>query len=599
MFRGLVAACVAAVLAGAAPAETASAERNGELAYHGRASARGVLYVQAADGAGVRRLRAPGRPADPAFSPLGRRIAFGSSGAIWVMNAEGTDVRRLTPPGLLSREPAWSPDGAAIAFSAGPRGARDLYRIGLDGNALRQITSGRADDEAPSWSANGIAFVRRGRNGDGDLYRVGPGGRRQRRLTRGHADDGSPAWSPGGNRIAFTRALPPVSKPRSREHRRRARKEPSARRRALQRPQLTVLSTRPRDAPARLTAQRYGVTSPTWSPDNRQIAFGAGLPGRRALYRLRVRERRIVRVTSGSTDVRSVSWQPEVDEWVVAAAGDIACDPADRAFAGTRTRCHMRQTSDLLLKMELSAALVLGDVQYEDGQLWKYAQSFHPTWGRLKALLRPTLGNHEYGVTDAAGYFDYFNGPRQPSGPAGPRPNGYYSFDVGAWHVVALNSQCTHPSRTPGAPGCEAGSEQEQWLRADLAAHPQACTLAFWHHPLISSRVGIDDSIRPLWQALYDNGVDVVLTAHDHSYERFAPLDAAGIRDPTRGIRQFVVGTGGRNHHSSTQTLPNSEVRDERTFGVLQLRLRPWGYYWTFVPEARRPFTDNGANACH
>jgi acid phosphatase type 7 len=595
MFRWLVAACAVAALAASAPTAGAFAGGNGEMAYHGRASARGVLYVQSADGGAVRRLRVPGRPADPAFSPLGRRIAFGSAGAIWVMNAEGTDLRRLTPPGVWSREPAWSPDGARMVFSAGPRGARDLYRIGLDGNGLRQITSGPADDEAPAWSArNRIAFVRRGQNGDGDIFRVGPSGLRLERLTRGHADDGSPGWSPGGRRIAFTRALPPISKPR-----RRGRKAPSARQRALLRPQLHVMSTRPPGSPTRLTLQRYGVTAPAWSPDNRQIAFGAGLPGRRALYRLRVSGRRTVRVTSGSTDVRSVSWQPEPDEWVVAAAGDVACDPADRGFAGSRARCHMRQTSDLMLRMELSAALVLGDVQYEDGQLAKYEQSFHPTWGRVKSLLRPTLGNHEYGVPGAAGYFDYFNGPGQPNGPAGPRPDGYYSFDVGAWHVVALNSQCAHPRPTAGSPGCEAGSPQEQWLRADLAAHQQACTLAFWHHPLISSRVGVDESIRPLWQALYDGGVDVVLTAHDHSYERFAPLDAAGNRDPVRGIRQFVVGTGGRSHHRATQLLPNSETRDELTFGVLQLRLRRWGYYWTFVSEAGRTFTDGGANACH
>jgi acid phosphatase type 7 len=308
------------------------------------------------------------------------------------------------------------------------------------------------------------------------------------------------------------------------------------------------------------------------------------------------------RVTSGSTDVRSLSWQAADADPVIAAAGDIACDPLSPWFnggAGTRTRCRMRQTSDLLLKRDLWAVLLLGDGQYEDGALWKYQQSFHPTWGRVKSLIRPAMGNHEYGTDGGAGHFDYFNGTGLADGPAGPRPGGYYSFDVGDWHIVALNSQCAHRPPDPLAPGCEAGSVQERWLRADLAANPRACTLAYWHHPLISSRVGVDEAVRPLWQALYDAGVDVVLTGHDHAYERFAPVDAAGVRDGARGIRQFVVGTGGRNHQRATTTVPNSEVRNQDTFGVLQMRLRPHGYFWTFLPEARDSFTDSGANACH
>jgi hypothetical protein len=568
---------VATLLVGAAPADGAFPGRNGEVAYQGRASVNGVLYVRGADGSRLRRLRVPGRPAEPAFSPLGRRIAFGSNGAVWVMNSDGSDVRRLTPRGLWSRSPAWSPDEASIAFVGGRRGERDLYRISLDGSGLRRLTFSDADDEAPAWSSRGrIAFVRRTRRRAGDIYSMRLAGGRPKRLTRSRPDNGSPAWSPGGGRIVFTRSRPG-------------------------RRQLFVMRAgggRQR----RLTSLRHGVTAPAWSPNGREVAFGAGRSGRRALYRMRLRGRRLRRVASGATDVRSVAWQPVVVDRVIAAAGDVACDPLAPSFAegaGTRRSCHMRQTSDLLLRMDLWSVLLLGDAQYSDGLLWKFMQSFHPTWGRLKSLIRPVIGNHGYVTDGGAGYFDYFNGLNEPNGPAGPRGAGYYSFDVGSWHIVALNSQCTHHPRVPGTPGCEAGSAQERWLRADLAAHPAACTLAYWHHPLISSRLGVDETIRPLWQALYDADVDVVLTGHDHRYERFAPLDAAGARDPVRGIRQFIVGTGGKSHQRTSGVLPNSEMRNDNTYGVLQLRLRRHGYYWTFVPEAGRGFTDSGANACH
>jgi acid phosphatase type 7 len=574
----LVGAALALVLPAAGlarPADAAFPGRNGEVAYHGRASADGLLYLRRADGARLRRVRVPGRPAEPAFSPRGRRIAFASNGGIWVMNADGTDVRRLTPASLRSRSPAWSPRGAAIVFSAGARGRRDLYRIALDGSRLRRLTSSATDEDAPAWSWRGrIAFVRSTRGRDGDIHTIRPSGTRPLRLTDGRRDDGSPTWSPRGRAIAFTRGT------------------------RKRRPQLFVMrASGARER--RLTSVRHGVTAPAWSPNGREIAFGTGRPGRRALHRMRLRGRKVRRVTSGATDVRSVTWQPKAADHVIAAAGDVACDPSSPVFTGSRRHCRMRQTSDLLLRMDLSAVLVLGDVQYEDGLLSKYARSFHPTWGRVKSVIRPVPGNHEYLTEGGAGYFDYFNGPDRPDGPAGPRGLGYYSYDVGAWHMIALNSQCTHPPATANAPGCTAGSQQERWLRADLAANRRRCTLAYWHHPLVSSRLGIDESIRPLWQALYEAGVDVVLTGHDHRYERFAPLDAAGNRDPARGIRQFVVGTGGRNHQRARMVLPHSEVSDQRTFGVLRLRLRPSGYFWNFVPEAGGRFTDSGSNACH
>ena len=555
-------------------AESAFPGRNGEILYHGRASENGVLYVR--DGDERRRLRVPGRPSDPVYSPLGRRIAFTSSGAIWVMNADGTDARRVTPPGVRARQPAWSPKGRALAFAGGRAGDRDIYRIGLDGRGLRRITFSDADELEPAWSSRGtIAYVRRSRHGDGDIFRVRPRTRRPKRTTRGRADDGAPAWSPGGTRIAFTRGR--------RGHRQ-------------------VFVIRPDgEGLRRLTRLKRGAGPPAWSPDGRRIAFGAGRRGRRALTVVRTDGRHLRRVASSSADVRSVAWQPRPTDAYIAAAGDIACDPARRSFSGglgTRRSCRALYTSDLLLERDLWAVLVLGDLQYDDGLLGKYMQSFDRSWGRVKSLLRPAMGNHEY-IGGGNGYFDYFNGPGQADGPAGPRGLGYYSFDVGDWHIVALNSQCGHRPRRPGVPGCEAGSAQEQWLRADLAAHPTACTLAYWHHPLISSRLGVDDAVRPLWEALAEAGVDVVLTGHDHSYERFAPLDAAGRVDYANGIRQFIVGTGGKSHQRERSLALESEVRNSRVYGILELRLRPDSYHWKFVPEAGRRFTDDGARSCH
>ena len=282
---------------------------------------------------------------------------------------------------------------------------------------------------------------------------------------------------------------------------------------------------------------------------------------------------------------------------VVFAAGDIACDPADGNFnggAGTVSNCRMKATSDSILAESPAAVLTLGDDQYENGTLAAYQASFEPTWGRLMSILRPTPGNHEYQTTGATGYFDYFNGVGQASGRAGERGKGYYSYDVGTWHLIAMNSNCSPVG------GCGVGSPQEKWLRADLAAHPAECTLAYWHHPVFSSGShGNTASVLPLFQALYDAGADVVLSGHDHDYERFAPQSPAGAADPARGIRQFVVGTGGKNHYAFSAVRPNSEVRNADTYGVLRLVLHPAGYDWSVVPEPGRTFTDSGSQSCH
>ena len=286
----------------------------------------------------------------------------------------------------------------------------------------------------------------------------------------------------------------------------------------------------------------------------------------------------------------------------VAAAGNIGCDPLTPGYnggAGSPDVCHMRQTSDLLLAQKFDAVLALGDNQYECGSLSAYQQVFEPTWGRVKSLIHPVLGNHEYasplpgtGCDPAAqptGYFQYFGAA------AGPSPGGYYSFDLGAWHLVALNANC---ARVAG--GCAAGSAQEQWLRSDLAASKAKCTLAFMHHPRISSSYSADlTEVQPLWQALYNAGADLVLSGHDHVYERLAPVDPTGRSDGARGLRQFIVGTGGFSHHPFFTVHPASEVRNNNTFGVLKLELKAASYSWQFLSEAGRTFTDAGTALCH
>ena len=290
---------------------------------------------------------------------------------------------------------------------------------------------------------------------------------------------------------------------------------------------------------------------------------------------------------------------PLSEDPVIAAAGDIACDPADPSFNGghgTATACRQMATSDLLTGGDLTAVLTLGDTQYGCGGAAAFAQSYDPSWGRVRSITRPAIGNHEYytsGGTDcdttgkAAGYFGYFGAA------AGDPAKGYYSYDIGAWHVVALNSNC------PQAGGCGAGSPQETWLRQDLAAHPTTCTLAYWHHPLTTSgkyAPGVT-AAKPLYQALYDHRADVVLTGHDHLYERFAPQNPANGLDLAAGLRQFVVGTGGKKRYSLTTAAPNSEFRSSDVDGVLELTLRPTSSDWRFVTVAGEVL-DSGTDSC-
>ena len=274
----------------------------------------------------------------------------------------------------------------------------------------------------------------------------------------------------------------------------------------------------------------------------------------------------------------------------MAAAGDAACDPADVNYnggVGTASFCHQKAVSDLLVAGGYAAVLGLGDLQYESGTLSAFNASYDPTWGRVRTITHPAPGNHEYNTAGATGYYAYFGAA------AGDPAKGYYSYELGAWHVIVLNSNCT-------AVSCAAGSAQEQWLRLDLAAHPVACTLAYWHHARFSSGShGNDASTAAFWQALYDANADLILVGHEHDYERFAAQDPSGVADGARGIRQFIVGTGGKNGTAFGTVRANSEVRQTGTFGVLRLTLSSAGYAWAFVPEAGKTFSDTGTGTCH
>jgi acid phosphatase type 7 len=268
---------------------------------------------------------------------------------------------------------------------------------------------------------------------------------------------------------------------------------------------------------------------------------------------------------------------------LLAAAGDIACYPGEPV---TATRCHHQATSDLLVSAQPDVVAELGDFQYDDGTTEELVE-YDRTWGRTKARTRPAVGNHEYNSQFAAPYFAYFGAA------AGAPDRGYYSYDIGAWHVVVLNSNC-------GQVACFRDSNQERWLRADLAAHPDRCTLAYFHHPRHSSaqQTRENTSVQPFWQALVDAQADLVLVGHVHHYERIAPLNAEGLVDRRRGLRQIVVGTGGRNYQQTQNRKPYSEAFNTDTFGVLFVSLGPDSYSWTFQPEVGDDFIDTGSDIC-
>ncbi len=263
---------------------------------------------------------------------------------------------------------------------------------------------------------------------------------------------------------------------------------------------------------------------------------------------------------------------------VLVGAGDIAdC----RELPGA-------EATGKLIDQIPGTVMAVGDLADPNGSKEDFV-CYDKTWGRAKSRTKPAAGNHEYHASGATPYFDYFGSV------AGDPGNGYYSYQLGTWHIIVLNSECQDVG------GCEAGSRQEKWLRADLAANPTACTLAYWHKPLFSSGAthGNDPEIKPLWQALYDANADVVVNGHDHDYERFAPQSPDGVADPARGIREFVAGTGGRHERPFAEPKPNSELRNADTFGVLKLTLRQNAYDWQFIPVEGKSFTDSGSGTCH
>ena len=271
------------------------------------------------------------------------------------------------------------------------------------------------------------------------------------------------------------------------------------------------------------------------------------------------------------------------DTFTLVGAGDIvACS----SMAGAEATAK-------LIDAIPGTVFAAGDLAYEDGTYEEFQKCYGPTWGRFKTRTRPTPGNHEYNGSPATGYFRYWDGQ------AGDPGKGYYSFDLGTWHVVVLNTNCG--SKELG--GCAEGSAEETWLKQDLTSHPSACTLAYGHHALFSSGLfpkhAEHPELRAFWQDLYDVHADLFLAAHEHSYERFAQQNPEGNPDPENGIREIVVGTGGRSHTPLGYAKPNSEVRDDKTYGVLKLTLSPGKYRWEFIPIPGKTFHDSGEGVCH
>ncbi len=271
--------------------------------------------------------------------------------------------------------------------------------------------------------------------------------------------------------------------------------------------------------------------------------------------------------------------------YILVGAGDIA---SCKDLSGAEATAKLIES----IPGEVFAA---GDLAYEKGTAEEFKNCYDKTWGRFKNRTHPAPGNHEfYGSKDGSPYFDYWGAQ------AGEREKGYYSFDLGNWHVISLNTNCA----APGLGGCDPGSPQDVWLQKDLAEHPKSCIIAFGHHALYSSGVlkshAIHPELRQLWQDLYKAHADIVINGHEHSYERFAPQDPDANLDQKNGIREFVVGTGGRDHDPLGFPIANSEVRNANTYGALKLTLSTGKYQWEFVPvAAENAFTDSGEGTCH
>jgi hypothetical protein len=261
---------------------------------------------------------------------------------------------------------------------------------------------------------------------------------------------------------------------------------------------------------------------------------------------------------------------------VFIGAGDIA----DCSSSGD-------EATAALLDNIAGTVFTAGDNAYNDGADTDFSRCYEPSWGRHKARTRPSPGNHDYYTSGASGYFGYYGAN------AGPAGQGYYSYDLGDWHIVSLNSNVSMSASSP----------QVTWLKADLAGAAKRCTLAYWHHPRFSSGThGSSTDPQPLWQVLYDAGADVIVQGHDHNYQRFAPLTPTGVPDPVNGIRSWVAGMGGRSHYGFSTPISHTEAYNTSTYGLLKFILSTDGsdsYAWEFVPVAGQSYTDSGTAACH
>jgi len=274
----------------------------------------------------------------------------------------------------------------------------------------------------------------------------------------------------------------------------------------------------------------------------------------------------------------------------VAAAGDIACDPSSGYYhdgQGDATHCRQAFTADLLVNGGFDAVLALGDEQYTDGQYGKFLASFGPSWGREQPLLHPAVGNHEYGASATAdGYFDYFNGVGVDSGRAGFRGRGYYSLAYGGWRILVANNHSQLDA-------------QAAWMTRELAASSKRCTMAIWHRPYFTSnpRTAPLTKLRPWWKVLYDGRADVVLNGHDHQYERFNRMNPDRAVDTARGLREFVVGTGGTGLEDFPAVPLTCSQMGLKEWGVLKLTLWPARYKWEFIDVAG-VVRDRGYDKC-
>jgi len=343
---------------------------------------------------------------------------------------------------------------------------------------------------------------------------------------------------------------------------------------SLQPGQTQQLTATPKDASGNALSGRMV----TWASGNTAVATvsGSGL-----VSGVAAGSATITATSEGKSGSASVTVTPVGATVTLVGAGDIAeCgDATDDSTAALLGRIG-------------GTVFTAGDNAYPDGYYQDYANCWAPSWGRYQAVVHPAAGNHEYHdsiTSGAADYYRYFF--REHGTVVGDSGRYYYSYDLGAWHIVVLNTFID----------MSAGSPQEQWLRADLAASTKQCTLAYMHYSRFSSGSvhGSYSAVQPLWQALYDYGAEIAIAGHDHEYERFAPQTPDGHLDTVRGIRAFVVGTGGGGLYSFGTPLPNSQVRNSSTWGVLKLTLADGSYSWEFVPITGQTFTDSGSGTCH